>query len=189
MSWKCVLCFFLSMMFLIQAPATAEVARSQEYYLPHTGDCVYAVTSIQSGGHVALDEVKIAVFYPNGTLSFVKSLSTFNTSGDPYYRNVKFHDDSDLGNLSVGDAFFFNKTVYWGGHFYLSNLDGTKQFTSATIVDTDGSINLIIDIATDGPISSFPFDALGLVIILIIALSVVFLIIVRMTVVRIRKKP
>jgi hypothetical protein len=146
------------MMFLIQFPAAAEVVQSQDYYLPHAGDCVFVVASIQPGGHIALDDVWLHAVGSNGVTSLYESLSSFNTSGDPYYRNVKFYDDSDLGNLSVGDALFFNKTIYWGGHFYLINSAGNRQFAQAEIVKTESIINLVIDYPMElGPPSAGAF--------------------------------
>lgn len=159
MIWKCVLCFFVSMMFLLQMPATAEVVQSQDYYLPHTGDCVYVVASIQPGGHnKALGDVWLHAVGSNGVTLIYESLSSFNTSGDPYYRNVKFHDEADLGYLSVGDALFFNKTIYWGGHFSLIDDSGTRIFTQANIVKTDGVIVVVIDYPMElGPPSAGAF--------------------------------
>lgn len=173
---KCILCIFLSMIFLIQLPQAVEATPSQEYSMPRL-DCTYYVINIIPDQHIALSDVRLNVFYPNGTFSFGILLSSFKTLEDPYYHGTTYLDYTDPDDLNVGDAFFFDKSIYWNGRFTLTSADGTKQFASQTIAETDGHISLITQFATDGPIGGdySLYNALIVSIIITVVVAVLIL--------------
>ena len=179
MNWKYILCLSLSLLFFIQMCPIPESARSMDYYPPHPGECAYQVYAIrnQDPGLVRLDEIRLTVKYPNGTISFSMLLSEFNTSGNPYYNQVKFKNEFNLSVLDVGDAFFFNKTIYWGGSFSLTNADVSMQYCQNNIMDEYGRIDVYNVFFTDGPIDTFPFNLEGLFLFLIFITATALLII------------
>jgi hypothetical protein len=173
---KCILCIFLSMIFLIQLPQAVEAARSQECSMLRL-DCTYHVVSIMPDQHIALSDVRLNVFYPNGTFSFGILLSSFKTLDDPYYHGTTYLDYTDPDDLNVGDALSFDRSIYWNGHFTLNNADETKQFYSKTITETDGYLSFNTQFEIDGPIGDNSlYNALIASIIITVVVTVLILI-------------
>ena len=171
MNWKYILCLSLSLLFFIQMCPIPESARSMDYYPPHPGDCAYVINSIQSQWAISLDEVRLNINDQQGHLIFSESFSIFNTSGDLYYRNVKFIRAATVEQLSVGDALFFNKTAYLGSTFLITNSESTRQLSGDIEIADNGTFGVYVTHGGDGaPDSILPTIVFGAMLLMTISL-------------------
>jgi len=102
-------------------------------------DCIYWIVAITgSGSFISLGDVCLIIVDPDSTILLPPTpLTAFNSSGELYYHFVRFNDGNDTGQLNVGDYFQFNRTMYWGSVFRLTDSGSTSMYCEVTIDDAD----------------------------------------------------